>query len=262
MKNLIITLLILIAIVVVISFVTRNNAPAPDNVNEPIATALTATTSQVAYFNNVKGYYAEPIEEGDYPGVVLIHEWWGLNDNIKGAAEKLAREGYQVLAVDLYNGKVATTTADAQKYVASVKQPESTNNLKAAVNFLANKGADKIASFGWCFGGGKSLELAMSGEKLDATVIYYGQLTDDRNKLKNISWPILGIFGDKDTSISTSSVSAFSKALDELNINNEIYMYPGVGHAFANPSNRDYAPTQTADAWAKTLAFLDKHLKQ
>lgn len=217
--------------------------------------------TNIAYFKDVRGHYVEPVDPGVYPGVVLIHEWWGLNDHIREAAEKLASQGYRVLAVDLYNGKVATTTADAQKYRTSINQQETIENLTSAVTFLKNQGAEKIASFGWCFGGGKSLELALSGVDLDATVIYYGQLVTDTEKLKAIEWPVLGIFGDKDTSISTTSVAMFDGALDSLNIQNEIYMYPGVGHAFANPSNPNYAPTETADAWEKTLAFLEKNLK-
>lgn len=258
MKKLIITLLVLVVIAVGISYLVKDE---PEIVQNETVQALTATSSMVAYFNDVEGYYAEPVGDGDYPGVVLIHEWWGLNDHIKDAAEKLSKEGYRVLAVDLYNGSVATTSADAQKYRNAVNQAESIENMKSAASFLSSKGAEKIASFGWCFGGGKSLEFALSGEKLDATVIYYGQLTDDRDRLKNISWPVLGVFGDKDTSISTTSVMTFDAALDELNIANQIHMYPGVGHAFANPSNANFAPTETADAWQKTLVFLEENLK-
>ncbi len=236
-----------------------SNDQAVVSTSESLETQL--ITSEVAYFKNVKGYFAEPEKPGDYPGVILIHEWWGLNEHIKNAARELASEGYSVLAVDLYNGNVATTTADAQKYRNSINQVETVENLQAALAHLRGQGADKVASFGWCFGGGKSLELAVSDVDLDATIIYYGQLSSDTTKLSNIKWPVLGIFGDKDTSISTSSVAAFDAALDSLDIDNEIYMYPGVGHAFANPSNPNHAPAETADAWEKTLSFLKRTLK-
>ena len=118
----------------------------------------------------------------------------------------------------------------------------------------------RAESLGWCFGGGQSLQLAVN-EPLDATVIYYGNLVTDEKQLLKIGWPVLGIFGDKDTSIPVSSVNEFDASLDKLKITNEIYIYPGVGHAFANPSGMNYAPEQTRDAWEKTLAFLDKNLK-
>lgn len=104
------------------------------------------------------------------------------------------------------------------------------------------------------------MQLALSGEPMDATVIYYGQLVTDSNQLRKITWPVLGIFGDQDQVISVDSVNSFDKALDDLDITNEVYIYPGVGHAFANPSGMNYAPEQTQDAWDKTLTFLNKHL--
>ncbi len=215
----------------------------------------------VNYFEDKQGYYAEPAQGGDYPGVVVVHEWWGLNDSIAGQAEELAAQGYRVLAVDLF-GTVAATSSEAQKQVASLDQAKAVQNMKAAERYLRDKGARKIAGLGWCFGGGQSLQLALSeGEALDATVIYYGQLTDDQSKLKHISWPILGIFGGDDTAVTPESVEKFKTAVNAVGIENEIYTYPGVGHAFANPSNANYAPRETADAWTKTLAFLDKHLK-
>ncbi|MFZ2886562.1 MAG: dienelactone hydrolase family protein [Minisyncoccia bacterium] len=228
----------------------------------PIQTTDVAVHGEfVNYFGDRQGYYAEPMTPGEHPGVILVHEWWGLNDHIAGAAEELAREGYRVLAVDLF-GTVAATSSEAQKQVAALDQAEALENMKSAERFLRDKGAQKIASFGWCFGGGQSLQLALSqNENLDATIIYYGQLTDNQDQLKNISWPVLGVFGDADRSISTSSVESFKNALNAVGVENEIYVYPGVGHAFANPSNPNHAPRETADAWEKTLAFLDKHLK-
>jgi carboxymethylenebutenolidase len=128
------------------------------------------------------------------------------------------------------------------------------------VLYLRNHGSNQIGSLGWCFGGQQSLQLSLN-EPLDATVIYYGNLVNDTALLSSIKKPVLGIFGSNDTSISVQSVAAFESSLDALNISNEIYMYPGVGHAFANPSNPNFAPNETIDAWQKTLAFLDGNLK-
>jgi carboxymethylenebutenolidase len=222
---------------------------------------LRVSGERVAYGSNSFGYFARPETEGVYPGVVMIHEWWGLNDHIREMARTLAGEGYQVLAVDLYGGRVAATTSEAMELRNSVTKEETTVNLRDAVRFLREKEATKIASFGWCYGGGKSLELALSGEKLDATIIYYGTLSTSTSELARINWPVLGIFGDKDRSISVETVNEFDRALDGLGITNDIHVYPGVGHAFANPSGANFAPNETKDAWAKTLEFLGTNLR-
>lgn len=216
---------------------------------------------EVVYVEGVSGFYAQPEAPGAYSGVVMIHEWWGLNENIKDMARELAKKGYRVLAVDLHGGKVANTADEARALVGALNQEGALANLRAAVSFLREEGADKVASLGWCFGGGQSLQLALSGENLDATIIYYGQLTSDEGRLSGLRWPVLGIFGDQDQSIPVSSVNAFQAALDNLGIKNEIYIYPGVGHAFANPSGMNYAPEETMDAWQKTLQFLEENLK-
>lgn len=217
-------------------------------------------TSEVSYFENVQGYMAKPQGQGPYPGVVIIHEWWGLNDNIRDMADQLAKEGYMVLAVDLF-GKVAATPEEARTLTGSLDKAKAVQNLTSAVAYLKAQGAQKIASLGWCFGGGQSLQLALSGQPLDATVIYYGQLVTDEQALSAIKWPVLGIFGDKDTSIPVATVQQFDAALDTIGVQNEVHIYPGVGHAFANPSGASYAPNETKDAWEKTLTFLNKALK-
>ena len=201
------------------------------------------------------------------PAVVMIHEWWGLNDNIKDMANELAGEGYVVLAADLYNGEVATDPNRAKELSSSVNEnPEQAiTNLQSAVQYLAslpNVNSSRIASLGWCFGGGQSIQLALHSEQnpLAATVMYYGNLVNDTNELSKINWPVLGIFGDQDQSIPVESVDAFEQALNGTGIKNEIYIYPGVGHAFANPSGDNYAPEETADAWQKTLTFLNKYV--
>ncbi len=233
----------------------RNVDTMGSTINLPIS------SSEVSYYGSVNGWYAKPQASGTYPGIVVIHEWWGLNDNIKKSAEELAKDGYNVLAVDLYNGVVATTSAQARLLTTNLNKADALDNLKSAVKYLRDQGSGKIASLGWCFGGGQSLSLSLSDEDLDATVIYYGQLVTDKTQLINIDEPVLGIFGEIDTSISTTTVSQFETALGELGKQKEIYIYPGVGHAFANPTGMNYAPEATQDAWEKTLTFLNKYLK-
>ncbi len=215
--------------------------------------------SNVAYFEGAKGYFVRPSTEAVYPGVVIIHENRGLRPEIKNMADELAKEGYMVLAVDLLGAPVETQE-QARALTANFDQQKGIENMKAAVAYLKSKGAPKVASLGWCFGGAQSLQLALSGQEMDATLIYYGRLATTTAALAPIKWPVLGVFGDIDQSISTSSVRQFEIALDALRIENEIYIYPGVGHAFANPSGMNYAPEATKDAWTRTVTFLKKHL--
>lgn len=240
-----------------------NTAPLPGTNSTSLVNpaALAVEGQDLEYHPKAKGYLARPTAPGMYPGVVMIHEWWGLNDNIKEMARTLAGEGYTVLAADLYQGQVGTTREEAQALRTTLTPEQAVANLRAAAAYLRTSGATKVASLGWCFGGGKSLELALSGEPLDATVIYYGSLVTEEDKLDAIDWPVLGIFGDQDTSIPVETVDAFKQTLTQLQVANEIYIYPGVGHAFANPTGQSYAPTETKDAWAKTVTFLNQNLK-
>lgn len=231
----------------------------------------------VNYYDQANGYLVYPSasnenksgnNNGTLPAVVMIHENKGLNDHIKNMANLLARNGYVVLAVDLFKGEVTTDRNRSSELTQYIRDnPDiATANLQSAVKYLAslpNVNAEKIASLGWCFGGAQSLQLALNSQDhpLAATVIYYGRLITDNATLAKIKWPVLGIFGDQDSSIPVDTVKAFESALNSNNIPNEIYIFKGVGHAFANPSGDNYAPTETKDAWDKTLSFLDKHLR-
>jgi len=237
-------------------------ADGPTNAELMKRAGLEVESETISYGDGFSGYLARPKAEASFPGVVTIHEWWGLNEEIRDAARSLAAEGYIVLAVDLYDGKVAAAPDEARALTSGLDQKRATAHLRAAASELRRRNAPRIASLGWCFGGGQSLQLALSGEELDATVIYYGALTSDESQLRKIRWPVLGIFGDQDRVIPVSSVESFDASLDRLGISNEIHMYPGVGHAFANPSGANYAPSETMDAWEKTLSFLKIHLKE
>ncbi|QLH06393.1 dienelactone hydrolase family protein [Nitrosopumilus ureiphilus] len=219
-------------------------------------------SESVAYFGDTIGYLAKPTIDGHYPGVVMIHEWWGLNDNIKEMADKLASHGYVVLAVDLYEGNVATTYDQARQLIVSYDSERGIQNMNSATAFInENYASEKIGSIGWCFGGGQSLNLALNNDDMDATVIYYGSLVTDPEKLSSIQWPVLGIFAGLDKGITVDSVNAFESSLNELGIQNDINIYSGVDHAFANPSGERYAPDESKDAWGKTIAFFESNLK-
>jgi carboxymethylenebutenolidase len=198
------------------------------------------------------------------PGVIVIHEWWGLNDNVRRLTDRLAEAGYAVLAVDLYGGVVAEDSelASELSQKVSADMDVARANLVGAYSYLADSlDAPAVGSVGWCFGGFMSLEAAMElPEDLDAAVIYYGRTTDDRERLGPLQVPILGHFGGEDQGIPLDGVRAFEAAMTDLGKEIQVYVYEGAGHAFANPSGQAYQPEAAETAWARTTAFLAQHL--
>lgn len=211
------------------------------------------------------GYLARPADAGGpLPGLIVIHEWWGLNANVRAMAERLAGEGYLALAVDLYGGEVAESPERARELVGAAMQraPDLQENLRQAYAFLADtSGAPRVGTIGWCFGGGWSLQAALLlPDELDAAVIYYGRLVTERERLATLAMPVLGIFGSEDRSIPVAAVRAFEATLVELGKSVEVHVYEGADHAFANPSGTRYDAAAAEDAWRQTTAFLARHL--
>jgi carboxymethylenebutenolidase len=214
----------------------------------------------------VRGYLARPAgSDAPAPGVIVIHEWWGLNDNIKTMARKLASGGYAALAVDLYEGGVAEDPAAARELVtAAMARPARVqDNLRQAYAYLeTQQGAPRVGTIGWCFGGGWSLGTALLlPDQIDATVIYYGRVITDPAQLEPLKAPILGLFGADDSGIPVASVREFEAALAALGKPAEIVVYDGADHAFANPSGTRYQAEAAADAWRRTEAFFAQHLQ-
>ncbi len=223
------------------------------------------------------GYYAAPeaadslrsarglSADAPLPGVVLIHEWWGLNDNIRAMADRLAAEGYQVLAVDLYEGDVADTPDGASSLMedAMGRGEVLSRHLESARTFMVEEqGAPQIGVMGWCFGGYWSLQAALNAPSgWDGTVIYYGNVGDaSADAVAALEMPVLGIFGGDDGSIPTENVEAFADQLRDGGVNADIRIYEGAGHAFANPTGNNYVPEAATDAWTRTLDFLQTTL--
>lgn len=197
------------------------------------------------------------------PAIVVIHEWWGLNDNVQHWADRFAAEGYAAVAVDLYEGTVAKTSDEAMAAMRKVDPARSKEIMLAALAFLKDDPriqATKRASIGWCFGGGKSLELALAAPDLDAAVMYYGHPELDPMALEKLKAPLLGIFGTKDKSIPPETVKKFDEALTAAKKEHVIVSYDAE-HAFANPSNPKYDEENAAKAWAEVQRFLAKYLK-
>jgi carboxymethylenebutenolidase len=212
----------------------------------------------------LSGYLAVPEGTGPFPGLVVIHEWWGLNDQIKAAAADLAKAGYAALAVDLYRGTVTAKFDEAQKAMMSLDGKKALSDLREAYAFLSGRPyvrKGNVASIGWCMGGGYSLQLACNEPGLSACVIYYGRLETDPAALARIGGPVLGFFGADDTSIPVDAVRGFESAMGKAGRSVSVYIYPGAGHAFANPTRTDaYRPEATKDSWQRMISFLGKEL--
>ena len=247
----------------------RHDAPTPSPATLPAPAAPAASQAvQYATINGkpVQGYLAYPAAaEGGLPGVLVFHEWWGLNDNIRAMANQLAGEGYVALAVDVYGGRAATDPEGARALMEqAMKDPDALRqNLRQAHAYLKEQvKATRIGTIGWCFGGGLALrEALLMSDQVDAAVVYYGYVGSDPQELKALKAPLLGLFGGADQGIPPGDVHKFEAALKALGKDAEIHIYEGAGHAFANPSGQNYQPVAAADAWKRSLAFLAAHLK-
>jgi len=196
------------------------------------------------------------------PGIVVIHEWWGLNQNIEYWADRLAGLGYAALAVDLYSGQVATTPDQAMTYMKAVDGDAARRILSAAVDFLASDPrvrAPRRAVVGWCFGGGWSLQTGIDHPELDAVVVYYGQPELDPARLGHIKGKLLGIFANRDKGITPDKVNALEQALHQAGVDATIRRYDA-DHAFANPSSGRYDEPAAAAAWQEMVGFLTRNL--
>ncbi|MEM8678381.1 MAG: dienelactone hydrolase family protein [Planctomycetota bacterium] len=214
----------------------------------------------------VEGYLAKPDTPGPHPGIILIHEWWGLNDAIRATARQFAELGYVALAVDLY-GEEATTDRDvARKYATGVQQnmDAAFENLKAAVKTLKEMpdvDPDRLASIGWCFGGGWSYQMAKNNLGVKATVIYYGRFNPE-DDLQIMRAKIIGHFAEEDRGIHVDNVKEFQATLKTLGGDHEIYIYPNTQHGFASRpgENPNYDEQSAQLAWERTQQFLTKVL--
>ena len=207
-----------------------------------------------------------PAGKGPFPAIIVIHEYWGLNDWVKEQASKLSDQGYEALAIDLYRGKVATTPDMAHELMRGVPDDRAKRDLHAAFEFLqsqANVKKNRIGSIGWCMGGGYSLDVALQEPTLAANVINYGHLATDSETLKKINAPVLGLFGGQDRGITPDDVHKFESAMKKLGKKVEIKIYDDAGHAFENPNNKEgYRAADAADAWQRITSFLAENLKK
>jgi carboxymethylenebutenolidase len=234
------------------------------------ATSLLAADSKSVSYKSgdetVQGMLYTPTGKGPFPALIVIHEWWGLNDWVKEQASKLSDQGYVTLAVDLHRGKVATTPDEAHQIMRGVPEDRAKRDLHAAFEYLtsqANVKKDRIGAIGWCMGGGYALDVALQESTLAADVINYGHLATDSAALQKINAPILGLFGGQDKGIPPEDVRKFGETLDKMGKKIDIKIYDDAGHAFENPNNKQgYRAADAEDAWKRTTDFLALNLKK
>ncbi|HZW87850.1 MAG TPA: dienelactone hydrolase family protein, partial [Myxococcaceae bacterium] len=195
-------------------------------------------------------------------GLLLVHEWWGLNDWVKSEADRHATQGYLVLAVDLFGGTVTSDADEAQKLMSALDEKAATEVEVAGVDWLGRAApGKKIATLGWSMGGGQALNASLaSGGKVSATVIYYGLPVTDANLLRKLQGPVLGIWAKRDGWVTPEKVAAFDLALKDAGIKHEFRSYDA-DHAFANPTGARYNAAAAQDASEATRRFLKSLLK-
>jgi carboxymethylenebutenolidase len=214
------------------------------------------------------GYVARPSDKGPHPGMIVIQEWWGLNEHIKDISRRFARAGYVAIAPDLYSRLGHPVTADpneAGKLMQALQQADALKDLLATVGYLKTlEGVDSghLGVIGFCMGGSYALMLPCVTREISAAVPFYGQVPDPDTPLKNLAAPLLYIYGEDDGWITKADVQRLRDALRKYNKPGEVITYPGCSHAFFNDTRKDvYRPKEAEDAWQRTLSFFQRHLQ-
>lgn len=213
---------------------------------------------------DVQAYLARPEGSGPFPAVIMIHEFWGLNEPIVSLADLLAEEGYLVIAPDTFRGSTTSWIPRAIYQVISTRPENVNTDLDSVYAWLESQPdveADNIAVAGFCYGGRTSLAYSLHNRQLAATVIFYGSPETDPEMLATLPGPVLGIFGGADQSIPVEQVNAFDTALDEAGVPHEITVYENQPHAFIEDAEGVQAGGAQGEAWEQMLAFLETHLK-
>ncbi len=215
---------------------------------------------------SVPGFIAAPNDNVKKPGIVVIQEWWGLNDFVMQKTEAFARGGHVALAPDLYRGKVTTDPDTAHQLMRGLPEDRALRDLKSAVSFLRGRSdvdPKRIGVVGWCMGGGYSLSLALAEPGLAGAVIYYGRLVTDDSAIKSLKVPLLGSFAGKDQGIPVESVREFERKAKAAGKSVDFKIYPEAGHAFASSKDpKVFRPEDAKDADARVNAFFEKVLKK
>ena len=224
-------------------------------------------TEQVTFPANggsAQGYLALPEGPGPHRAVVVIQEWWGLNDHIKDVTRRFAAEGCVALAPDLYSGTVAHEPDDARKLAMALQLPEAARQMAGAAAYLAGRadvGPKKVGAIGFCMGGSLALLLAAASEHVGAVASFYGGRELPEDQLRSIRAPVLSVFGEADQGIPPERHALLDRVFTETGLPHAIYVYPGAPHAFFNDTRpQAYRPLAAQDAWVRSLAWFEKYL--
>jgi len=232
----------------------------------PPATPTVSAVEPVKY-GDASGFLALPAGGGEArkPAIVVIQEWWGVDDWIREQATRFAGQGYVALAPDLYRGRVAKTPDEAHELMRGMPEDRAMADLKAAVDYLSSRpdvDPNRIGVIGWCMGGGYALALATADSRPKCTVINYGRLVTDSSAITRIRAPILGNFGGADRGIPVEDVRKFGGELTKYGKLGDVKIFDGAGHAFMNPNNKEgYDEAASQDAWGRIDQFVARNLK-
>jgi len=212
---------------------------------------------------NTGGYLATP-KQGSGPGVIVIQEWWGLVDHIKDVCDRFADEGFVALAPDLYHGKSTKSPDEAGRLMMALRIDEAERDLSAAAQYLLTSDSttsDKVGVVGFCMGGALALYTATKNPQIGASVVFYGGHPKGKPDLPNFHAPVLGIYAEKDRSVTPESVRQLERQVKELGKQIDVTIYPGADHGFFNDTRPEvYNADAAADAWRRTIAFLREKL--
>jgi carboxymethylenebutenolidase len=219
------------------------------------------TVSFPANGGTASGYLARPAS-GSGKGVIVIQEWWGVNDNIKGIADRFAKEGFVALAPDMYHGTVTAEPDEAGKLLMALNIPQAEKDLKGAVTYLKELTGGPVGTVGFCMGGALSLFAACNSDgEVGACVDFYGGHPMVKYNFDGLTAPVLGIWAEHDDFVNPN-VPGYEEELKKRGRTYDFHTYPGTEHAFFNDEHPEpqYNPKAARDAWEKTLAFFRKHL--
>ena len=260
-------LLLLLLIIILVPIVLVVGIIAADASFGAEATDYTNVSYPAADGTTLHSYLAMPEGEGPFPGVLMVHEWWGLNGEITELADRMAEEGYVVLAPDTYRNATTNQIPRALYLRITVPEDRVDGDMQAAFDYLATLSevdSETIGVIGFCYGGGVALRYAIDNPEIAATVNLYGDMIADPTAfgalLEEGAGPVLGIFGREDAQIPVEEVQAFDQALDTAEIDNTVTIYDGMGHAFVQPEVIDEGGAPE-EAWQQILAFFDDHLR-
>lgn len=210
------------------------------------------------------GYLARPDGDGPFPGVVVIQEWWGVEDHIKSVADRLAGEGFAALAPDLYRGQVAEEPDEARKLAMMLSRDQAIKDIQGAADYLIAQpfvAPKKVGVMGFCMGGGLAMLMSYKGRGIGAVVVFYGGgVKPTEAEFQAVAAPVLGLYGERDGGIPVESVREWERKFREAGKVNEMVIYPDAPHAFFNDTRPSFREEAAADAWRRTLAWFRQHL--